>query len=263
MIRRILNAYLIEISRAIRLKSTFLGPAIIIIIVLLTPFAYPIQKDSKSDYDFLAYVLPFSINVFGHFMTLIYAASLISIELSNGSIRIALTRPLRRREYLAAKALHAATYMIALNLISLATAWALVHALGNLSGIYFGDELIFTDNEMRMTLLTTLTLTLLPQCTTISFALLLSTTTRNTTAAITAAIAAWIFVETIKYPLDIAPYIYSTYAESPWEVYTDRCNAFEPSFLPDAYWGIGVSLIFITLFTSLSLFILGRRNLTA
>lgn len=235
----------------------------IIIIVLLTPFTYSIQKDSDSDYDFLAYVLPLSINVFGHFMTLIYATSLISVELSNGSIRIALTRPLRRREYLAAKALHAATYMVALNLIALATAWGLVHVLGNLSGIYFGDELIFTDREMRITLLTTLALTLLPQCATISFALLLSTTTRNTTAAIAVAIGAWIFIETIKYPLNIAPYIYSTYAESPWTVYTDRCNAFNPSFLPDAYWGIGVSLAFILLFSSLSLFIFGRRNLTA
>ena len=106
---------------------------------------------------------------------------------------------------------------------------------------------------MRITQLTTLANTHLPQCATIAFALLRSTATRNTAAAIAVAIGAWIFIETIKYPLNIAPYIYSTYAESPWTVYTDRCNAFNPSFLPDAYWGIGVSLAFILLFSSLSL----------
>ena len=234
-----------------------------IIIILLTPFAYPIQKDSDSDYDFLAYVLPLSINVFGHFMTLIYAASLISVELSNGSIRMALTRPLRRREYFIAKALHAITYAIVLNLIALSTAWALVHMLGNFSGIYFGDELIYTDNQMRKTLLATLALSFLPQCASISFALLLSTATRNTAAAIATAIGGWIVIEIIKYPLNIAPYIYSTYAETPWTVFNDRCNAWETSFLPDAYWGMGLSFVYILLFSSMALFILGRRNLVA
>ena len=109
MISRILSAYSIELAKAIRLRSTFLGPITIIIIILLTPFAYPLQKDTDSDYDFLAYVLPLAINVFGHFMVLIYSATLISTELSGGSIRMILTRPLRRREYLIAKLLHGLT----------------------------------------------------------------------------------------------------------------------------------------------------------
>ena len=263
MIRRVLNVYIIELARAVRVRSTFLGPTLMIIIILLTPFAYPIQKDTYSDYDFLAYVLPLSINVFGHFMSLIYAASLISTELSNGSIRMALTRPLRRREYYAAKALHAITYTLALNLIALVAAWILVHTLGNLSGIQFGDEIIFTDEAMRNTLLATLALSFLPQCASVFFALMLSTMTRNTTAAIGMAVGGWIFIETIKYPLNIAPYLYSTYAEAPWTVYNDRCNAFDVSFFPDAYWAIGIPLIYIAAFASISLFILGRRNLVA
>ena len=64
MIKRILNAYLIEISRAIRLKSTFFGPTLMIIIILLTPFAYPIQQDNDSDYDFLVYLFELYIYVF-------------------------------------------------------------------------------------------------------------------------------------------------------------------------------------------------------
>lgn len=263
MIRRVLNVYFIELSRAIRLKSTFLGPVLMIIIILLTPFAYPIQQDSDSDYDFLAYVLPLSINIFGHFMTLIYAASLISVELNNGSIRMVLTRPIRRREYFAAKALHGITYVVALNAIALATAWCLVHILGNLSGIYFGDELIFTDGEMRQSLLMTMGFSFLPQCATVAFALLLSTTTRNTTAAIGAAIGCWLFIETLKYPLNISRYVYSTYAELPWAIFSDRCNAFDSSFLPQGYWGIGVSLVYILIFSGVGLFILGRRNIVA
>lgn len=263
MISRILNAYLIEMAKVARLRSTFLGPLIIIIIVLLTPFAYPIQQDSDSDYDFLAYVLPLSINVFGHFMILIYSATLISTELSNGSIRMMLTRPLRRREYLMAKLLHGMTYAFVLNVTAVITALCLVRLLGNLTGVYFGAELIYTDREMLTTLAYTLLLTALPQFASISFALFLSTATRNPAAAVGGAIGLWIGIETIKHPLSIQPFLFSTYAETPWTVFSDRCNAFEASFIPEAYWGIAVPILYIIVFSSLSLYVMGRRNLVA
>ncbi|MFP6581932.1 MAG: ABC transporter permease subunit [Candidatus Hydrogenedentota bacterium] len=263
MIGRILNAYSIEISKVIRLRSTFLGPLLIIIIVLLAPFGYPIQQDNDSDYDFLAYVLPLAINVFGHFMVLIYSATLISTELSNGSIRMMLTRPLRRREYLMAKLLHGISYALVLNVIAVATAFVVVRVLGNLSGIYFGDDLIYTDKEMLTTLAYTIALTALPQFASVSFALLLSTATRNSAASVGGALAVWIGLETLKHPLGIQRYLFSTYAENPWAVFSDRCNAFPASFVPDAYWGIAVPVLYIVIFSGLTLYIIGRRNLVA
>ena len=263
MIARILNAFRIELAKAIRLRTTFLGPITIIIIILLTPFAYPLQQDSDSDYDFLAYVLPLSINVFGHFMVLIYSATLISTELSSGSIRMILTRPLRRREYLIAKLLHGLAYTLALNGIALLTAIGLVQLLGNLSGIYFGDELIYTDTEMIRTLFVTMLLTFLPQCASVSFALFMSTATKNPAAAVGGTVGFWIALETLKHPLDAQRYLFSTYAESPWTVFNDRCNGFESSFLPEAWWGIGISLAYIVVFGALTLYIMGRRNLVA
>ena len=45
-------------------------------------------------------------------------------------------------------------------------------------------------------------------------------------------------------------------------VFSDRCSAFvESSFFPQAYWGVGVSLVYMLVFTAVSLFILSRRNL--
>lgn len=262
MMSRILTAYIVELSVALRLKSTYLGPMFMVFIILMTPFAYPIQQDADSDYDFLAYVLPLSINMFGHFMVLIYAATLISADLNTGAIRMILTRPIRRREYWAAKFLHGITYLIALNLIALFTAWGVVHMLGNLSGVYFGDELLFSDREMTLTLLTTMGLTLIPQCAVVSYALFFSTMTRNPSTAIVLSVGGWLGVEALKYPLHIAPFLYSTYAESPWTVFSDRCSAFvDAQFVPEAYWGIGISLLYMMVFTGVSLFILSRRNL--
>lgn len=263
MIARILNAFRIELSKAIRLRTTLLGPIMIVIIILLTPFAYPLQKDSDSDYDFLAYVLPLAINVFGHFMVLIYSATLISTELSNGSIRMILTRPLRRREYLIAKLLHGLAYALLLNVIAIGTGFGLVQLLGNLSGIYFGDELIYSNGEMLTTLAITVLLTLLPQCASVSFALFMSTATQNPAAAVGGSVGIWIALETLKHPLNAQRYLFSTYAESPWTVFNDHCHGFEAAFTPGAYWGIGVPLLYITLFSALTLFIMGRRNLVA
>ena len=262
MIRRILNAYSNELASALRQKSTYLGPILIVIIILLTPFAYPIQEDADSDYDFLAYVLPLSINVFSHFMVLIYTATLISMDLQTGMIRTTMTRPLRRREYWAAKFLHGVSYMVVLNVVAFVTALGLVQLLGNLSGVYFADELLFSDREMLSLLFTTMGLTLLPQCAVVAYALFFSTATRNPTTAIVLSVGGWLGLEGLKYPLGISRYVYSTYAEVPWTVFSDRCSAFlESQFLPDAYWGSAISVVYILVFTCFSLFILSRRNL--
>jgi len=262
MIRRILNAYSIELTSAFRMKSTYLGPVLLVIIILLTPFAYPIQEDADSDYDFLAYVLPLAINVFGLFMVLIYSATLISTDLHNGSIRMTLTQPLRRREYWAAKFLHGISYVMALNLVALGTAFGLVKLLGDFSGVYFADELLYSDREMIQLLLTTIGLTLLPQFAVVSYALFFSTATRNPTTAIVLSVGSWLGLEAMKFPLQISEFVYSSYAEAPWTVFSDRCSAFtESSFYPQAYYGVGVSMIYMLVFASVSSFILSRRNL--
>ena len=45
MIRRILNAYTIEYIKYSRQPLTFVGPVLVVVLVLLAPLNYPLERD--------------------------------------------------------------------------------------------------------------------------------------------------------------------------------------------------------------------------
>lgn len=261
MIRRILNAYSIEWTKQSRQMFTFVGPAFVVLLVLLTPLQYPLHHDAANDYGFIAYALPMSLNFFGFLMLLVYSASLVATELSTGTIRTLLVRPLRRSEFLAAKMLIGMTYALMLSFAASATVWALAFFLGDLNGIEYGGELIYSNEEMLQTFLIAMLLNLLTQFAGVAWGLLFSTLTRNAATAIGLAVGSWLLLDFLKHPLNIAPFLFSSYLEQTWTVFADRCAAFETSFFPDAYYGIAASTGAAVVCFSLALFVLARRNL--
>ena len=261
MIRRILNAYSIEWTKQSRQMFTFVGPAFVVLLVLLTPLQYPLPHDAANDYGFIAYALPMSLNFFGFLMLLVYSASLVATELSTGTIRTLLVRPLRRSEFLAAKMLIGMTYALMLSFAASATVWALAFFLGDLNGIEYGGELIYSNEEMLQTFLIAMLLNLLTQFAGVAWGLLFSTLTRSAATAIGLAVGSWLLLDFLKHPLNIAPFLFSSYLEQTWTVFADRCAAFETSFFPDAYYGIAASTGAAVVCFSLALFVLARRNL--
>lgn len=260
MIRRILNAYTIEWIKYSRQAFTFVGPVLVIVLVLLAPLSYPLEKDSTNDYAFISYALPMALNLFGFLMLLVYSASLVSTELG-GTIRMVMIRPIRRHEFLAAKMLNGMTYALLLTFVASGTTWALAYFMGDLSGIEYGGDLVYTSGEMQQAFFAATALNLLTQFAGVAWGLLFSTLTRSTAMAIGLAVGSWLLLDFIKYPLNIAPFLFSSYLEQTWTVFSDRCNAFETGFFPQAYYGMAASLGAIVLCLGIATFALSRRNL--
>ena len=65
MIRRVLTAYTIEWIKCTRQPFTFIGPVLVVVLVLLAPLSYPLNRDGASDYAFIAYAAPMALNPFG------------------------------------------------------------------------------------------------------------------------------------------------------------------------------------------------------
>lgn len=261
MIRRIFNAYTLEVAKYSRQAITFVGPILVVLLILVTPVGYPLEKDGTSDYAFMAYALGMTLNLFGFLMILIYSTSLISSEMGSGTIRLLLVRPLRRREFLAAKMLNGMSYAFVLSLAASLTVWILAYILGDLTGVEYGGRLIYTNSEMVATFLIAGSLNLLPQMAAAAFGIMVSTFTKNTATAMGIAVGSWLVLDFVKYPLNIAPFLFSSYLEKTWGVYQDRADAFEAPFFPDAYYGIATSCISIAVFLSVAMYILSRRNL--
>lgn len=261
MIRRILNAYTIEYIKYSRQPLTFVGPVLVVVLVLLAPLNYPLERDGVSDYAFIAYTLPMALNLFGFLMLLVFSASLVSTELGTGTIRTILVRPIRRTELLAAKALMGMTYALVLTLAASLTVWTLTFVLGDLSGIEYGGELIYTNADMQIAFLIAALLNILTQFAGVAWGLMFSTLTRNSATAIGMAVGSWLALDFVKHPLNIAPFLFSSYLEQTWNVFSERCNAFDPGYFPEAYYGVAASLGAIVLCLGTACWVLNRRNL--
>lgn len=262
MIRRILAGYSVEFANAIRLRATYVGPALVALTVLLLTFQYPITRDSVSDFGFVAVAMPTALDLVGVFVLLVYCSMLISVDVGSGLIRLVLVRPMRRREYYASKLLMGWTFALVLMALALVLSLAVAMATGELSGIYYGDTVIYTSAEMRNALLIALALNVLPLFATVNFALFMSTISRSRTIALAMALVVWVGLDLVKQPLQIEPYFFSTYLEHSWDVFVDRCNALPAEWSTTAPMAAAVSGAWIVGLSAASLLVLSNRDFT-
>lgn len=261
MIRRILNAYALEYTKYSRQSVTLVGPILILVLVVLAPLGFSIERDEISDYGFIAYSVPMALNFFGFLMVLVFSSSLVAAELGNGTLRMILVRPLRRSELLAAKMQIGMTYALVLTLITSVGVWTTAFLLGDLRGIEYGGELVFTNGEMLQAFVMATVLNLVTLWAGVAWGLMFSTLTRNAATAIGLSVGSWLLIDFLKHPLNIAPFFFSSYLDQTWGVFSDRCAAFETSFLPEAYYGLAAALGTIVVCLGLALIVLNRRNL--
>jgi len=261
MIHRIWTAYLVEIIKALRLRSTYLGPLLVILDVLGALFLHPIERDGKSDYAFIAYATPVALDLLGLLLVLVYCAGSISSELSSGTIRLLMVRPLRRWEFLVAKLMLGMTYGAVLTILVAGTSWSLAFFLGELAGVSYGSEVLYTAGEMRNAYLLGMALSLVPQFAVVAYATMLAAFTRNIAGAIGAAIGLWVFLDMVKYPLHINPFLFSSYLETPWSVFANRTEALDASWFPAMGYCALTSFSGGVLFVLVAVRALSRRNL--
>lgn len=263
MTGRVWNAYKIEVMKALRLKFTYAGPVLVMLVVLCMPLVRTIDRDGVSDYAFIAYVTPVALNLLGLLILLAYCANQISTEMASGTIRMVLLRPLRRHEFLIAKLLLGMTYAAVLTLSASGASWAIAFALGDLGGVSFGGEVIHTTSQMVATYLVCMLLGLLPQFAAASFAIMISTFTRSSGAAVGTTVGIWLVADIVKHPLRVAPFLFSTYIETPWQVFASRCDGVETSWYPEALYVAATSTVSLFLFAAIAIYVLSRRNLHA
>lgn len=261
MIGRITAIFLVELSKAVRLKFTYIGPLLVVLVVLCVPLMDKIERDDISDYGFIAKATPMAVNLVGLLILLVYCAGLMASELNSGSIQMALIRPIRRHEFFLAKLLLGMTYAVLLTVLAAATSWLLVLVFGDASGVSFGGEVQVTSSQMAGTYVIALLLDLFPQFAAVAFALMISTLTTSPSAAIGTTIGIWVSLDAIKYSIQIDRLLFSSYLEMPWQVFADYCDALDASWFPEAYWLVGTSVLTFTICVAVAIFSLSRRNL--
>jgi ABC-type transport system involved in multi-copper enzyme maturation permease subunit len=242
MIARIWRAYLAEVIKGVRLRQAWAGPVVMLVALGIAPFMRSILRDGRSDYDFIAYVTPATLNLLGFLMLLAGCASLVAPEIGGGSIRLFLVRPVRRGEYLMAKFLAGASYAVLLTAITAAGTWATAWALGELHGVAVGGELVHTGEAMAQSYAIGAALSLLPMLAGVACALLASVCARSSGTAVAVSVGLWLGMDMVKHPLGIDAYVFTTYLETPWQIFVNRCDGLDAAWWPMAGWCAAVSV---------------------
>jgi len=261
MIERILRIYRFEWTKAVRRWVTYLGPALVVFVICCVPLIDRLDKDSVSDYGFIAKSAPMALDVIGLLFVLTYTSTLVASELGSGTARTVLVRPIRRSEFLLAKLLFALSYLVALAIIASAVSWLLVYVFGDAAGVTVGGDIVYTSRDMALTYLAALGLSLIPLSAGVALALMISSLTRSTGSAVATTIGLWIAVDTVKYPLRISPFLFSSYIEAPWQVFVDRSDALDATWMPMTAYLLSTSVPVFVVCLAVAWYKLNRRNL--
>jgi ABC-type transport system involved in multi-copper enzyme maturation permease subunit len=262
-ISRIWNAYTVELTKAARSRYTWLLPLLMIAAVCLMPLTLPLARDGAADYRFVAYATRAAVNILGLIMLVAYSASLISTELGSGTACTSLLRPLRRHEFVAAKLLLAFTYAALIALIAGGASWAVAALFGDLTGVDYGGEAVYSNSSMLRAYVLGLALAIFPLCASAAYGVMVSSMTTSTGAAVGSAVGIWVAIDAVKYPLRIAPFLFSSWVEAPWNVFAGRADGLDPEWMPDAALIVLVSVVWTALFSTVAAFSVWRRNLHA
>ncbi len=261
MIRRITLLLMTELTKAVRLRSSYGGIVVVLLGVFGALLLQPIRRDVVSDYAFIVSATTGALNLLGLLVVVLFSVTQTSSELTHGTVRLILVRPMLRSDFVFAKLLLGMLYVVLLLLATSALTWGLTLLWGDLYGVSYGGELGYTASDMRRTYLAGMGLSLLPFFTAVAYGVCIALLTRTLASAMGTALLLWLLVDMVKHRLGIAPFIFSSYVETPWQPFKDMTQLIEPHWNPGAWHCAAVCGVWFCLFTALALFAMHRRDL--
>ena len=262
MMPRIWKALSVELVKQLRRRFTYVAPLLIVFIVGLSLVASPLWHDrTASAYGFIAQSTQAALNLLGLLLLLLFSSSLMAGEVQEGTICMALVRPIRRVELFLAKLLLTFLYAMMLTAFTAFSAWFMAFLFGELNGVTYGGELSYTNLEMVQCYAIGALLALLPQWAAAAYALMISTFMRTTVSATGLAIGLWICTDFAKHTLGLVPYLFTSYMDKPWSVFEKRCDLISAAWMPDALYTAVTSILSIFLFTSVSIWVFTHRDM--
>ncbi len=261
MIGRVWAAYQFELGKTAHQRGIYAGPFAAIILFAGLWFQFSRGQIDVDGLRFIAFATPVTLNLFGLLLILAFSSSLVASEVSAGTLRLPLTRPIQRHELLAGKIFLAMTYAVLLTLLVGALSWGVAVGVHGVSAVEYGGEVWYTGTEMFWTYCVCAVLGLAPLFAACAFGVMWSALMPNAGSAIAAAIVSWFLVDILKEPLGIAPFVFTSYIETSWQMFSDRCDLMDPSWTSLAYRSVAASAAAFFVFGGIAHFAFDRRNI--
>jgi len=261
MIGRVWAAYQFELGKAAHQRGIYAGPFALIILLAGLWLTFTRGETDVDGLRFIAFATPVTLNLFGLLLILAFSAGLVASEVSAGTLKLPLTRPIRRYELLAGKIFLAMTYATMLTGLVGAISWGVAVGVHGVNTVEYGGEVWYTGTEMFWTYCLCAALGLAPLFAACAYGVMWSALMPNAGSAIAAAIMSWFLADLLKEPLGVTPFVFTSYVETSWQVFSDRCDLMDPRWTPDAYRSIAASATAFFVCGGIAHIAFDRRNI--
>ncbi|MHA2128135.1 MAG: ABC transporter permease [Promethearchaeota archaeon] len=264
MIIRIIKLVQNEIYKIIKQKITYFsvicGVGVVIFWGIGADYFFPGNVQPGAGFLFLLISTQSALNFLGVLLILIFCSMLISSESSSGTLQMMIVNPVSRMEFFSSKAI--AGMIFSLILLSSILITSLI-----LGGIHFGygdyvEEglILFKKGQIFLEIFYCFLIILFPLIAFSCYALLISVITNNVGYAIGVSIGSVIFLDIIREKLNLSPFLFQSYMETPFNIVKSITEGFEVNWKPEIFACIGVPLIWAIGCFSIGFFIFSKKD---
>lgn len=229
MMSRFRRAWAVEAARMVRSGFAWTVATVPALMTGAVLAIRPLSRDGRGDYDFIATAMTATVCTPGFVLLLVWMAVWTASDLSDGTARGLLTRPIRRSDYLLAKYAAGLSLGAVMAGLALGAAWLLLWLLGDTTGVAYGGEVLITSDQLVVSGALALGAMLCALWAGCAVALLVGVVTRQPGPAAAVTLLAWLLLELVKYPLGIDGWVFTTSLESAWQGFGDLCRGVDAS----------------------------------
>lgn len=271
MISRIYKLIINEIIKHSRSKISYLGIICVMLssLVMVKSIAFTSSEMQITGFSFLiTAMLGVCTSILPLFVT-IFSSIIVANEATHGTLRVILTQPIRRIEFLISKWIMSSMYMILLLIITFLIILLYAQFQYDFSDVIEEDLVVYSKGEMIVALLKSFTFLLFPLMATVTYGFFISVISKNVAVAVGGAVGTLFTIEPIKHLLkfnhfNLTNYIFTSYLDLPLVMSSDMASGVGnpwKSDLTDINRLVIVSLSYIIICWILSLIIFLKRDL--
>lgn len=264
MVNRIKNLIQNEIYKMLHQKFIYLSIICLVVIVILSGiginYLLPENSNAGSGYLFVLISSRTAISTIGTILILIFSSMLISNETSFGTIQMMLINPISRLEFFLAKLITAMIFSILLLITITLTAFLVGKIIFGYGDYIERGITLFTQWQILGNLLYCYLILLFPLFSLCCYGLLISILINNVGFSIGMSVGSIIFLDIVKERLNLSPFLFQSYIETPFELAQDIIEGFEINWSPKIFYCIGVSGAWIVVFLCIGYLIFSKKD---
>jgi ABC-type transport system involved in multi-copper enzyme maturation permease subunit len=252
-----------EITKAVHRRLPYFGIFCVGLLCLVIYVAGGRLNNSSTanGWAYLAFSMQLVFTDLGPIFIINFAATLLSQETGNGTIRAALATPVNRWELFAAKAAMGLLYMLVLSAVALVFSVVLARI-----NYHFGDVgdsfgVVYSRGRTLHEFLLGYVLSWIPLVPLVALGLFISTVIRTPGTAVSVATASLLIVDFTKNLVGLEPYIFTKYISYPWVVLLQLASGTDYQWQPEVWRMVVLSAVFAIVAFAAGLIIFVREDL--